>query len=75
MTLLGTHRVCCARLDGLSERFRRIAMSSDLVLMSVLGEPRTQWFFGGFFPGSDTPANGHRLVDWREEIMKDERIL
>lgn len=41
-------QVCCARLDGLSERFRRVAMSSDLVLMSVLGQPRTQWFLVDF---------------------------
>ena len=37
-------QVCSAQLVGLFERFRGGAMSSDLVLISMLEEPRTQWF-------------------------------
>ena len=43
-----------AQLASLFESFRRIAMSSDLVLMSVLEELRTQWFLR-FFPAAIHP--------------------
>ena len=47
-------QVCSAQLAGLFERFRRITMSSDLFLMSVLEELRTQWFFR-IFPAAIHP--------------------
>ena len=47
-------QVCSTLLAGLFERFRRITMSSELVLISLLEEPRTQWFLR-FFPAAKYP--------------------
>ena len=47
-------QVYSAQLASLFERFRRITMSSHLVLISVLGEPRIQWFLG-LFPAALYP--------------------
>ena len=41
-------QVCSAQLAGLLERFRRVTVSSDLVLMSLLQEPRTQLYLKNF---------------------------
>ena len=47
-------QVCSTQLAGLFECFRRVTVSSDLVLMLVLEEPRTQWFLA-FFPAAIRP--------------------
>ena len=47
-------KICSSQLADLFERFRRVTMFSDLVLMSVLVEPRIQWFLQ-FLPAAIHP--------------------
>lgn len=47
-------QVCSAQLSGILERFRRVTISSDLVLMWVIEESRIQQFLR-FFPANLHP--------------------